>query len=157
MEGSARSPVSLQQCCSPELLSTQPLVLPTATGRASGGSKRKSLTVTTTGDCCLQGNPNGPKHPEMLGEGVTCKNSHRLKMLGKSALPSGDGKPKDACNEGFLLSRPVTCMGKAPLGKLQHDPELLHRGYVPSKLLLTPALVCLRAFHQNITTKQRKY
>lgn len=80
--------------------------------------KTKSLTVTTTGDCCLQGNPNGPKHPEMLGEGVTCQNSHPLKMLGKSALPSGDGKPKDACNEGFLPSRPVTCMGKASLGKL---------------------------------------
>lgn len=32
---------------------------------------------------------------------VTCKNSHLLKMAGKSALPSGDGRPKDACKEDF--------------------------------------------------------
>lgn len=51
--------------------------------------KEKLLTVTITGDCCTQGNPNRPKHPEMLGEGLPVKTATSLKWQVRMPFSQG--------------------------------------------------------------------
>lgn len=74
-------------------------------------------------------------------------------MVGNSALPSVDGKPKDACKEGFLLSRNARAFlheqemhEQGSPGQAAAQPRAVMHGYIPSYLLYTPTLVCLSAF-----------
>lgn len=154
MKGSACSPGSLQQWQSPELLSTA-LGQPTGAERALRGSKRKPLTVTITGDCCMQANPNGPKHPEMLGEGLPVKTAAFWKWQVRVSFSQGMVSQRMLVRRSFCCPDQSHAWARLPWTSCNMTQSCLQG--LCSNLLCPPALVCLSAFHHNTTTKQRKY